>query len=177
MATLKAKKAKVMDVVRTILQDKKNIIVTDYRGINVEQMTALRSQLRKSGIKYKVLKNTISRKLLSEAGLSLSKDVLSGPVALGFLSKDIAASTKTILNYAKENELLKVKAGIIEGSPVSEKQLQAIASLPSREVLLGQLLGVMQAPVRNFMLAARGTAQNLVYALNAIKEKKEQSAA
>lgn len=177
MATSKSKKSEVMDRVKSMLDQSKEVVLTEYRGMSVKEMTEFRSTLRKSGVQLKVLKNTLSRKLFSEAGMTGIEEQLEGPIAVGFLSDDVAASSKVLLDYSKKNEFLKIKAGYIDGKVVTAEQLKAIASLPSREVLLGMVLGTMQAPVKNLMTVMRGTTQNLVYALNDLKEKKEKAAA
>jgi len=177
MATAKAKKAQIMDEIREILHENKNIVLTEYRGLNVEQVTDLRSSLRKAGVKFKVLKNTLTRKLFQEAAMGELQDYLQGPVAVGFLSEDIAASSRVILDFAKKNEFLVVKVGYVDGKMVDMAGLKAIASLPSREVLLGMVLSTMQAPVKDLLSVLQGTTRKLVYALNAIKEQKEKQAA
>ena len=177
MATSKAKKNQVMEEIREILQTNKNVVLTEYRGLNVEQVTALRSQLRSAGVKFKVLKNTLSRKLFQEAGIENLHEQLEGPVALGFLSEDVAASSKALVDFAKKNELLVVKAGYVDGKLLAASDVKALAALPSRDVLLAMLLSTMQAPVKNLMSAMQGTTRKLVYALNAVKEQKEKQAA
>jgi large subunit ribosomal protein L10 len=177
VATSKAKKSKVLDEVRKILQDNRNVVVTEYRGLDVEKMTELRSTFRKSGIKFKVLKNTLTKKLLTEVGITGLDAHLNGPVAVGFLTKDVATSAKTILDYAKKNELLVVKAGVIDGKIVDLAALKAISSLPSREVLLVMLLSTMQGSTKNLLSVLQGTTRKLVYALQAIKEQKAKQAA
>jgi large subunit ribosomal protein L10 len=177
MATSKSKKAAVLENVKTILESNKNVVLTEYRGMNVLAMTEFRATLRKAGVQLKVLKNTLSKRLFQDTGMEKLNSQMEGPIAVGFLSEDVAASTKVLLDFSKKNEFLKIKAGYIDGKMVSMDELKAIASLPSREVLLGMVLGTLQAPVKNLMTVMRGTTQNLVYALNALKEKKEKEAA
>ncbi len=177
MATSKSKKSEVLEKVKTILDNNKNVVLTEYRGMNVQEMTEFRAALRKAGVQLKVLKNTLSKRLFKDVGMEEMNGQMEGPVAVGFLSDDVAASAKVLLDFAKKNEFLKIKAGYIDGKVVSMDQVKAIASLPSREVLLGMVLGTLQAPVKSLMTVMRGTTQNLVYALNALKEKKEKEAA
>ncbi len=177
MATSKAKKNQVMEEIREILRTNKNVVLTEYRGLNVEKITELRARLRKAGVKFKVLKNTLSRRLFQEAGLESLQVHLEGQVALSFLSEDVAASSKALVDFAKKNELLVVKAGFVDGKLMEAAEVKALASLPSREVLLAMLLYTMQAPVKNFMSVMQGTTRKLVYALNAVKEQKEKQAA
>ncbi|MCD4814701.1 50S ribosomal protein L10 [bacterium] len=177
MATTKAKKSQVMDEIREVLKEKKNVILTEYRGLNVEQVTQLRNVLRKAGMTYKVLKNTLSRKLFEEAGITELADQLVGPVAVSFLSEDVAASSKALIDYAKKNELLVIKVGYVDGKLVDLEGIKAIAALPSREILLGMVLATMQAPVKDLLSVLQGNTRKLIYALNAIKEQKEKEAA
>lgn len=115
MATSKAKKSQVLEDVKEILKENQNVVLTEYRGLNVEKMTELRSILRKSDMKFKVLKNTLTRKIFQEAGIENFVEHVQGPVALAFLSQDPAVSTKTLLDFAKKNELFIVKAGYVDG--------------------------------------------------------------
>lgn len=177
MATSKAKKSDTLESVRKILKSNQNLVVTEYRGLNVAKMTELRSSLRKNGITYKVLKNTLIRKALHEAGIEKLDKQLSGPVGIGFLSQDVSTSVKSILNFAKANELFVIKAGLIDGQAVTAEGLKAIAALPSREVLLAQLLGTIQAPLRGLMTVMRGNTQKLVYTLHALEEQRAKQAA
>lgn len=177
MATSKSKKSKVLDDVKVVLGDSSNLVLTEYRGINVEQMTGLRADLRKAGVKFKVIKNTLLKKLIKDLGLANLDAHLHGPVGVAFLGKDVAAGSKAVLNSTKKNPLFLVKAGLVEGKVVSADGIKALALLPSREVMLSQLLRTMQAPVRGFMVVARGNTQKLVYALNALKEQKSKAAA
>jgi large subunit ribosomal protein L10 len=176
MATSKAKKSEVLEKVRGYFQESTNVVVTEYRGMNVEQITSLRATLRKAGLKYKVVKNTLVKKLAKEFGIQDLDQHLQGPVGVVFLGKDVAAGSKAILDFAKKNELFVIKAGFVEGKALGLVGLKAMASLPSREVMLAILLGTLQAPVKGFMTVARGNTQKLVYALNALKDKKAKAA-
>ncbi len=177
MATSRTKKSQRMEEIQGILKENRNIILTEYRGLNVAQMTELRNTLRQTGIKYKISKNTLVRKIFQEAGIGNLEEYLQGPVAIGFLSEDVSGSAKAFLKFAKKNSLLVIKAAYIEGQVMGLEGVKAIASLPSREVMLGILLGTLQAPIRGFMTVAEGNTRKLVYALNALKEQKEKKAA
>ena len=175
MATTKAKKGQVLEKVRTYLQESQNLVLTEYRGMNVAQVTQLRATLRKAGVKYKIVKNTLVRKLAKELNIQNLDQHLKGPVGVVFLGKDVAAGAKTVLEFAKKNELFVIKTGYIEGKTLGMEGLKAMAALPSREVMLAIFLGTLQAPVKGFMTVARGNTQKLVYALNAWKEKKAKA--
>ena len=133
-------------------------IVTDYRGLNVAQMTELRKQMREAGVEFRVIKNTLIRRATAEAQLSELDSVLTGPTAIAFSKDDVVAPAKILTEFAKKNEQLKLKAGVLEGRIVDVKQIQALADLPSREGLLSMLLSVLQAPIRNFALAVKAVA-------------------
>ncbi|AUS88831.1 50S ribosomal protein L10 [Lysinibacillus sp. FSL K6-0057] len=136
-----------------------SVVVVDYRGLNVAQVTELRKQLREAGVEFKVYKNTLTRRAAEAAGLEGINEVLVGPNAIAFSNEDVVAPAKIINEFAKKNEALEIKAGIIEGTISSVEDVKALAELPSREGLLSMLLSVLQAPVRNFALATKAVAE------------------
>ncbi|MFJ7921089.1 50S ribosomal protein L10 [Lysinibacillus fusiformis] len=140
-------------------QNASSVVVVDYRGLNVTQVTELRKQLREAGVEFKVYKNTLTRRAAEAAGLEGINDVLVGPNAIAFSNEDVVAPAKIINEFAKKNEALEIKAGIIEGTISSVEDVKALAELPSREGLLSMLLSVLQAPVRNFALATKAVAE------------------
>lgn len=136
-----------------------SVVVVDYRGLTVAQVTELRKQLREAGVEFKVYKNTLSRRAAETAGLEGINEFLTGPNAIAFSNEDVVAPAKIINEFAKKNEALEIKAGIIEGTVASVEDVKALAELPSREGLLSMLLSVLQAPVRNFALATKAVAE------------------
>ena len=136
-----------------------SVVVVDYRGLNVAQVTELRKQLREAGVEFKVYKNTLTRRAAEAAGVEGINEVLTGPNAIAFSTEDVVAPAKIINEFAKKNEALEIKAGIIEGTISSVEDVKALAELPSREGLLSMLLSVLQAPVRNFALATKAVAE------------------
>ena len=178
MATSRQKKNDTLAEVRELLKTTRNLVLTEYRGLNVEAMTTLRSDLRKQGVRLKVLKNTLLRRVMQETGYAETmQELIGGPVAVAFLGEDIAAGAKALTGFAKKNQFLVIRGGLLEGRRVAVDGVQALASLPSREVLLSMLLSAMQGPIKGFMTAAQGNTQKLMYALNAVKEQKEKAAA
>ncbi|GGG06945.1 50S ribosomal protein L10 [Paenibacillus abyssi] len=147
------------------LRESNCTIVADYRGLNVAQVTELRKQLREAGIEFQVLKNSLIRRATEATELTQLDEVLTGPTAIAFGKEDVVAPAKILSAFAKKNEALKVKGGVLEGQVVGVEQIKALADLPSREGLLSMLLSVLQAPVRNFALAVK-----------AVSEKQEQEA-
>ena len=136
-----------------------SVVVVDYRGLTVAQVTELRKQLREAGVEFKVYKNTLVRRATEQAGFEAINEVLTGPNAIAFSNEDVVAPAKIINEFAKKNEALEIKAGIIEGNVSSAEDVKALAELPSREGLLSMLLSVLQAPVRNFALATKAVAE------------------
>ncbi|MCH7323563.1 50S ribosomal protein L10 [Solibacillus sp. MA9] len=136
-----------------------SVVVVDYRGLTVGQVTELRKQLREAGVEFKVYKNTLTRRAAEAAGLEGINEFLTGPNAIAFSNEDVVAPAKIINEFAKKNEALEIKAGIIEGTVASVEDVKALAELPSREGLLSMLLSVLQAPVRNFALATKAVAE------------------
>ena len=136
-----------------------SVVVVDYRGLTVGQVTELRKQLREAGVEFKVYKNTLTRRAAESAGVEGINEFLTGPNAIAFSNEDVVAPAKIINEFAKKNEALEIKAGIIEGTIASVEDVKALAELPSREGLLSMLLSVLQAPVRNFALATKAVAE------------------
>jgi len=152
------KQAQVQEITEKF-QNAASVVVVDYRGLNVAQVTELRKQLREAGVEFKVHKNTLTRRATEAVGLEGINDVLVGPNAIAFSTEDVVAPAKIINEFAKKNEALEIKAGIIEGTISSVEDVKALAELPSREGLLSMLLSVLQAPVRNFALATKAVAE------------------
>ncbi|MFE6169995.1 50S ribosomal protein L10 [Viridibacillus arvi] len=136
-----------------------SVVVVDYRGLSVAQVTELRKQLREAGVEFKVYKNTLVRRATAEVEQEELNEFLTGPNAIAFSNEDVIAPAKIINNFAKANEQLEIKAGLIEGTFASAEDVKALAELPSREGLLSMLLSVLQAPVRNFALATKAVAE------------------
>ncbi|UKS25604.1 50S ribosomal protein L10 [Paenibacillus sp. HWE-109] len=134
-------------------------IIADYRGLNVAQVTQLRKTLREAGIEFVVLKNSLARRASANAELSALDEYLTGPTAIAFSKDDLVAPAKILTDFAKKNDQLSVKGGVVEGRVVGYDQIKALAELPSRDGLLSMLLSVLQAPVRNFALAVKAVAE------------------
>lgn len=155
---LEAKQA-VVEEISGKLKSAASVVVVDYRGLNVSQVTELRKQLREAGIDFKVYKNSMSRRAAETAGLEGLNEHLVGPNAIAFSNEDVVAPAKILNDFAKKNDKLEIKAGVIEGNVASVEDVKALADLPSREGLLSMLLSVLQAPMRNFALATKAVAE------------------
>lgn len=160
-----AKKAQEVELVATKFKESASVVVVDYRGLNVEQVTELRKQLREAGVEMKVIKNAILSRAAVAAGLEGMGDVFAGPTAVAFSSEDVVAPAKIMYEFAKTAEALEIKGGVIEGKVSTVEEINSLATLPNREGLLSMLLSVLQAPVRN-----------VAYAVNAVIESKEEVA-
>ncbi len=158
-AKILAEKQQAVSEVTDKLKNSSCTIVADYRGLSVAQVTQLRKSLREAGIEFQVLKNTLARRATANAELSELDEFLIGPTAIAFSKDDIVTPAKILTDFAKKNENLSVKAGVVEGRVVGFDQIKALADLPSREGLLSMLLSVLQAPVRNFALAVKAVAE------------------
>ncbi len=158
MSNVIEQKKQVVDEIAEKLQASNSIVVVDYRGLNVAEVTELRKQLREAGIEFKVYKNTLTRRAVEKLELTDLNDALVGPNAIAFGGEDVVAPAKILNNFAKEHEALEIKAGVIEGNVASVEEIKALAELPSREGLLSMLLSVLQAPIRNLALAAKAVA-------------------
>ncbi|MCM3757787.1 50S ribosomal protein L10 [Sporosarcina aquimarina] len=154
---LEAKQAIVTEIADK-MKASASMVVVDYRGLNVAQATELRKQLREAGVEFKVYKNSMARRAAEASGLEGLNEHLTGPNAIAFSTEDVIAPAKIINNFAKDNEALEIKAGVIEGALASVEEVKALATLPSREGLLSMLLSVLQAPMRNFALATKAVA-------------------
>lgn len=148
----------IVDEITDKLKASKSTIVVDYRGLTVAEVTELRKQLREAGVDFKVYKNTMTRRAADAAELSGLNEALTGPNAIAFSNDDVVAPAKVLSNFAKDHEALELKAGVIEGNIATVNEIKALADLPSREGLLSMLLSVLQAPIRNFALAAKAVA-------------------
>jgi large subunit ribosomal protein L10 len=152
-------KQQIVAEVAEKLQSSASTVLADYRGLNVAQVTELRKKLREAGVEFKVIKNTMTRRAAEKADLVGLHEFLTGPTAIAFSKEDAVAPAKILSEFAKSNDALKIKAGVVEGKIVGVDEIKALANLPSREGLLSMLLSVLQAPVRNFALAVKAVAE------------------
>ena len=134
-------------------------VLVDYKGINVEDDTKLRAEMRKNNVDYRVIKNTLIRFAAKEAGLEGLDDVLNGTTALAISADDVIAPAKVVAEYAKKDEnIYNIKAGFIEGKVVSVEEIMQLANLPSKEILLGRLVGGLQGPIFGLALVLKAIA-------------------
>ena len=168
--SLEQKQATVSEV-QAKLQGAQSVIVAEYRGLNVERVTQLRSNARKSGVYLRVLKNTLARRAVQGTPFEKLSEQMVGPLMYG-ISQDPVAGAKVLSEFAKENELFVIKAGAMPGSMMSPKDIKALASLPSREQLIATLLGTMQAPVAKLVRTMNEVPGKFVRTLAAYRDSK-----
>ena len=149
MAKVELKQPVVAEIAE-LLNGAASVVAVDYRGLTVAQDTELRKQLRAAGIVYKVYKNTMIRRAAEGTDYAALDPDLEGPTAIAVSKDDATAPARMLAEFAKKADKLEMKGGIVEGTYYDAKGIQVIATIPSREVLLGRLLGSMQSPVTNF---------------------------
>ncbi len=148
--------------------------LADYRGLDVEQISKLRDKLRENGLEFKVVKNNLAKIAADEVEIEGLDEYLVGPVGIALGYDDPVSPAKLIKEFSKENDKLELKAGILENTAIDQEKVKELADLPGRDELLGQVVGVLQAPIRNFVVAAQGNINNFVYALEALRQKREE---
>ena len=177
MAITKQKKVRISSGYTQKLSGSKAVILTDYRGLTVASMTELRQKLRELGSNYHVTKNTLFRRALVEAGMPVPEEQIKGPTALGFITGDVPPVVKVFLDFAAENEALLIKGMIWGTTFIDAEGTKALVHLPSREVLLGQLLGAVQGPMTSLVGTITAPLRELVQVLAARGEQGDKAAA
>ena len=165
-------KVAIVEEITAKLNDSVAVFVSEYRGMSVGQLADLRSPLRDAGAEHKVYKNTLARIAATEAGFESLNEHLLGPTALTFVTGDSVAAAKALLDQSKTNPLLVVKGGVLGDAPMTADDVKALASLPSREVLLAQLAGALQAPLVKTAGLLQALPRNFAYGLSALIDQK-----
>ena len=166
-------KKQIVEEIKEKIENAQSVVLVDYRGLKVDEVTELRRNYTNAGVDYKVYKNTMARFAFKEMGLEEFNEYLVGPNAIAFGFDDPVQAAKVTNDFAKEHKNLEIKAGIVDGEIIGLDEIKDLASLPSREILIAQTLGGLNAPITGFANVLQGTIRNLVYALNAIAEKQE----
>ena len=156
-------KQPIVEEISAGIKDAQSVVLVDYRGLTVEEDTELRKQLRAAGVTYKVYKNTMMNFAFKGTDFEGLAPYLNGPSAMAYSTTDATAPARVISEFAKKAKALEIKAGVVEGNVYDAKGMEAIASIPSREVLISKLLGSLQSPITNFarvmnQLAEKGGA-------------------
>ena len=169
-------KKEVVAEVSARLKKAQAVVLAEYRGLAVEDITVLRSRARASGVYLRVLKNTLARRAVQGTPFEKLADQMVGPLAYG-ISDDPVAAAKVLHAYAKGNDKLVIKGGAMAGQVMSAKEIGQLAMMPSREELLAKLLGTMQAPIAKFVRTLNEVPGKFVRTLAAVRDQKEQAAA
>ncbi len=169
-------KQAVVSEVAAQLAKAQAVIVAEYRGLDVARVTQLRARARKSGLYLRVLKNTLARRAVKGTPFEQLSDQMVGPLMYGIAS-DPVAGAKVIAEFAKENELFVIRGGAMANTKMSDKDVKALALLPSREELLARLMGTMQAPVAKLVRTMNEVPGKFVRTLAAYRDSKEKAAA
>jgi len=170
----KEQKAEQVELLTEKLKKARVAVLTDYRGLTVSQMQELRGRFRTGDVEYRVVKNTLVRRAAEAAGVPALQSELEGPLAIAFGYEDLSLPAKLINEFVRATRLkLDIKGGLVEGRVFSPDQVRQLADLPSRETLIAQLMGTMQAPVSQMVGIMQTPLQQLMGVLNAYKTKME----
>jgi large subunit ribosomal protein L10 len=173
MNNVKEKKQAVVDELSAKLGGAKAFYLADFTGLNVKKVTELRSRLRKAGVEYVVVKNTLAERALETLDLPDIGQFFKGPTAVVIGQADPVEAARVLSDFARENDSKpKIKAGIVEKKAVSSKDIDRLAKLPPREVLLAQLAGALEAPMAQLLFCLQAKLQETVGLLEALKEQK-----
>ena len=149
------------------------IVLTDYKGLDVTSINELRRKLRESNIEYQVVKNTLLVRAAEDTEIALIKDHFKGPSAVAISYDDPVAPAKVLTQFAKENDKLEIKVGVLNGKVLDVQAIKALATLPSREVMLAHVLSTINAVPTSFVRVLAEVPRSLLNVLSAIKDQKE----
>ena len=152
-------KQPIVDKIAEEIKDAQSVVLVDYRGLTVAQDTELRKQLREAGVIYKVYKNTMMKRAFEGTEFAALDDCLEGPSAIAISKDDATAPARILAKYAKQFPALELIAGVVEGNYNDQAGIQALSTIPSREELLGKLLGSLQSPITNFARVIKQIAE------------------
>ena len=166
-------KAAAIAEIAANIDESQAVFAVDYRGISVPQVAELRSKLREADATFKVVKNSLTERAADEVGATTLKELLEGPTALTFVRGDIATAAKAVADYGRATQLLPFKGGLMDGAAIDPEQIRSLSRLPSREVLYGQLVGVVASPIGGLVRSLGGLLGGLAVALGQVQQKKE----
>lgn len=159
--------------IKELIEGSQDVIFTDFRGLNVSQITELRRSLREKEAEYRVVKNNYARLAMNELGFPFEEDFLVDPTALALARADIGPITKVLFDFTRDSTL-KIKGGLVEGRVVSPAEVEAISKLPGRNDLYAMLMGTMNAPLTNLVFAMNGIVTKLVRTVQAVADSKDK---
>lgn len=169
----RASKAAEIDAITARLRQASTAVLADYRGMTVAQMQELRRRLRADGVEMVVVKNTLARRAAEAAGYGALKEELVGPIAMVFAREDVSAPARILSEYIRLNRRMAIKGGLLEGQVIGADTVAQLADLPGRDVLLGRLLGAMQAPLANLASVLQAPLSQLARTLDAVRDQKQ----
>ncbi|MDD3242182.1 MAG: 50S ribosomal protein L10 [Eubacteriales bacterium] len=172
MSKVTQTKAEVIEEIKEKLAASQGTVLINYTGINVQEVTDMRAKFRAAGVEYKVYKNTLIHRAANELGIEGLADYLHGSTAVAFCKDDPITAPKAVLSYIEKAKKMEVKCGLLGTEVLDAKAVEDLSKLPAKEVVVAQLLGVMNGPIRNFVSVLNGPARSLVYALQAIADQK-----
>jgi len=178
LALSKDSKKEILQDLIAKLKESTGVVLTDYQGMNVSQISSLKNELKDEKVEFKVVKNTLLEKACEELNIEdLTKDLI-GCTAIAFCSDDGVAPARLLKEYFKKNKIdLKVKSGLIDGRVFSPEKIMEIASLPSKDVLIAQMINGVKSPLYSLVFILQGPLRGLIYTLEAIKRQKEKAKA
>lgn len=173
-----ATEKKIADVaeIKERVEGAQIVVLSKYIGINADQVTNLRRELRHADVTYKVYKNTLGKRALDELGLGELAEHFDGPTAWAF-SSDPVSPAKVLKDFSKEAECVEMTGGILDGKVIDKSQLEALASLPSRDQLIAQVVGVMAAPLQNLLGVMNAVPRDFVSVIDQVRKQKEEQGA
>lgn len=168
---IKEAKIKAVEELRDKFSHSTAAVLTDYRGLNVAEITELRRKLKEQDVEYRVVKNTLTSIAIKDMGYNLN-EFLKGPTAVAFSYEDPVAPAKVLVDFAKTHKQLEIKAGVIEGKVADKDVIGELAKMPPKEQLLANTVGAIQSPLYGIVGVLQGTLRDMVYTLQAIQDKK-----
>lgn len=166
-------KQEVVKEVADKFEKAQSVIVIDYRGLTVEEVSKLRTDCRNAGVEYKVIKNNILKRAADSLNYQDMDDLFKGPTAVAFGFEDAVAPAKILSKFLKDTKKTEIKGGLLEGEVLDANGVERLATLPSKEELIAKMLGSMNAPITNFVGTLAAIPASFVRVLNAIRESKE----
>jgi large subunit ribosomal protein L10 len=169
----KDRKVEIVEELKGIFTSSDTMVVADYRGLDVEEINSFRNDCRQDGILFRVVKNTLARRALTETSFAEIEDLFDGPTAVAVVQGDPVSLVKAMAGFAKEKESFEIKGGVLDGGRVSAEDIRRIATLPSREELLSKMVGSLNNPLSGLVVTLSGIVRSLFGALEAIRQSKE----
>ena len=171
----KKMKEKMLEEITEDLKQAELVVVTDYRGLNVQAINKLRGKLRNEQCRYRITKNTMNRLACRQAGFDQLESLFEGPTAIAYSSADPVAAAKIFIEFSKEYEALVVKGGMLSGKMLDSASIKALGEIPPREILLARVVGGFQSPIYSLVSTLQGNLRQLVYTVDAVRQQKESA--